>query len=300
MVSRKTSRVIALIVAFLLCSGWKWGREITDVQLLEEYRVRNLVRDSKGNLYRTPDLYGGAEVPIESSVDGVNWSEVGRVKALLTYSAWGSDLFIDGKDKFYFVCSASRRKGKMPEQVIIFSKSDDYGKNWSSPVPIFASHPDARGGYHPTLFVDSYGTIYVIWYAGDVMEDIYLAASQNGGNIWNSAERLRVGNNGSLAEGKDGTVYLTYVGGEGNCILYLSHTRDRGKSWHTEVTDQFAVLIKEPYLKIYKGAVYAVFQGWQPDVFSLIYGAEPEYHTYYIVSKDMGKIWSAPKQLDSK
>jgi len=277
---RNSKFIILLLILFVFC-GWRWGRGISNSQLKEEYENHFLVRDArdtKGNLYRTPKLYGGTEVPIEESVDkGKSWQEIGKVNVSLTYSAWGSALFVDKKDKIYFVCGGS----------IQFSRSTDYGRSWSTAVTI----PGSKG-YNPKIFVDSQGTIYVTWYAGrTLVRDIYLSVSQDGGRDWKT-ERLRQGNSISFSE-SDNTVYLSYVKEK---TLYFSYTRDRGKTWQTE-TMKFLVPMKDPYVKVYRGKVYLLFQGYKPDLLNIVPSSRVKYNLFLTTSGDMGKTWKGLKRL---
>ncbi len=275
-------KVTILALILFICSGWRWGRGISVSQLKEEHKnyfSLSSAKDSKGNLYRTPHLYGGNSVPIEKSIDnGKNWRKVGEVKCSLTYSAWGSSLFVDKKDKIYLVCGGS----------VQFSRSTDYGRSWSAATPI----PNGKG-YQPEAFVDSQGTIYVTWYAGrDIVRDIYLSISHNEGRRWKTPERLRQGEDAFFTE-SDNVVYLSYVRGK---TLYFSYTRDRGETWNTE-TFGFLVPMKEPYVKIHKGTVYLLFQGYKPDPFNLIPGSEAKYNLFFTTSKDMGKTWKGFERL---
>lgn len=274
-------KVVVLFLIFFILPAWRWGQGISNSQLKEEYENHFLIkdaRDTKGNLYRTPKLYGGTEVPIEKSVDnGKSWQEIGKVTTSLTYSAWGSALFVDKKDKIYFVCGGS----------VQFSSSEDYGRSWSTATTI----PESKG-YRPKIFVDSQGTIYVTWYAGrELVRDIYLAVSQDGGRNWRT-ERLRQGSSISFSE-NDKIVYLSYVKMK---TLYFSYTKDRGDTWHTE-TMRFLVPMKEPYVKVYRGKVYLLFQGYKPDLLNIIPSSRVKYNLFLTTSRDMGKTWKGLKRL---
>ncbi len=275
----RMKKFVVLILILFVFSGWRWGRGISNSQLKEEYENHFLIKDSKGNLYRSPKLYGGNSVPIEESVNGgKSWQEISKVNVSLTYSAWGSALFINKKDNFYFVCSS---------RSIQFSKSTDYGRRWSMAVTI----PESKG-YRPKIFVDSQGTIYVTWYAGrDIVRDIYLAVSQNGGRDW-KAERLRQGSSISFSE-SDNVVYLSYVKEK---TLYFSYTRDKGETWHTE-TMRFLVPMKNPYVKVYKGKVYLLFQGYKLDLLNIVPSSKVEYNLFLTTSPDMGKTWKGLERL---
>ncbi len=277
-------KVVVLFLIFFILPAWRWGRGISNSQLKEEYENHFLVRDAKdtkGNLYRTPKLYGGTEVPIEESVNGgKSWQEIGKVSVSLTYSAWGSALFVNKKDNFYFVCSS---------RSIQFSKSADYGRRWSTAITI----PGSKG-YNPKIFVDSQGTTYVVWYQsvrGQIVRDIYLSVSQNGGRDWKT-ERLRQGSSISFTE-SDNTVYLSYVKEK---TLYFSYTRDRGKTWHTE-TFGFLVPMKDPYVKVYRGKVYLLFQGYKPDLLNIVPSSRVKYNLFLTTSGDMGKTWKGLERL---
>lgn len=276
-------KVTILALILFICSGWwRWGRGVSISQLKEEYEnyfSLSSAKDSKGNLYRTPKLYGGNSVPIEKSIDnGKNWERIGEVATNLTYSAWGSSLFVNKKDKIYLVCGGS----------IQFSSSTDYGRSWSAATPI----PGSKG-YHPKIFVDSQGTVYVTWYAGrDIVKDIYLSISQNEGRNWKTPERLRQGEDVFFAE-YNNTVYLSYVRGK---TLYFSYTKDRGETWYTE-TMRFLVSMRKPYVKIHKGTVYSLFQGYKSDIFNIVPGTEVKYNLFFTTSKDMGKTWKGLERL---
>ena len=271
-------KVVVLLLIFFILPAWKWGRGLTVSQLKEEYENHFLSKDSQGNLYRTPRLYGGNEVPIEKSVDnGKSWQGIGKIGVALTYSAWGSALFVDRKDKIYFVCGGS----------VQFSYSSDYGRNWSTATTI----PGAKG-YHPKIFVDSQGTVYVIWYAGrTLVRDIYLAISQDGGRNWKT-ERLRQGEGGSFTE-SDNIVYLSYVKTK---TLYFSYTRDRGKTWSVE-TFRFLVPMMNPYVKVYRGKIYLLFQGYKPDLLNIVPSSRVKYNLFLTTSRDRGKTWKGLKRL---
>ena len=232
-------------------------------------------------------MYGGKSVPIEQSKDGgKRWVKIGEVRSNdITYSAWGSRLFVDKKDRLYFVYSSHK---------IYFSKSDNYGKAWSLPILV------SDKGDRPEIFVSSKGTIYVGWYTGRVKHDIHLAISSDGGNNWSSPERLRQGKGLFFTESDDGVVYLGYVGGKGNMVFYFSSTKDRGKTWQSKAVGQMLMPIKEPYLKVHKGIIYFIYKGLIPTISGLIPGGEVKYNIYLKVSKDGGERWEGSIKLDQK
>ncbi len=296
----KSLIVLFILVIFLLFgTGWRWSRGPNHKKLLNEYQNRKLVKDGRGNFYCTPASYGGNVIPIESSKDGKNWKKVGEVHSEITYSAWGSSLFVDREDRIYLVWSSSCRRSGLPQRVIYLSKSIDYGKSWSLPTPIFGSHPDVKGGFYPKVFVDSEKTVYVSW-RGVKSRDLYLAISQDGGRTWASVERLRVGKDICFTEGDDGKVYLGYVGGKVNTIFYFSYTEDRGKTWHTKTIGEMPLPMEKPYLKVYKGIIYLIYKGWVPTISGLMPGGASKYNVYLKVSKDGGERWEGSIKLDQK
>ena len=284
--SRIEATAIALIIIgcllFLFFSGCRSKSEL----LLNLYEEKNVVKDSEGNQYKIiykskfPHGYGCFIFLYKSSDKGKTWAKLSTVQIpddYLTYLVEESNLYISSNDIFYFVCARGN---------VIFSKSTDRGKTWSETNVVY----DREGIWHPIIFVDSQGVIYIL--CGKL-----LFTSDDGGMMWAQQDIKRSGKDPFFSEGENGIIYLTYVTGKRQNIIFLSYSKDKGKTWHTETTGELPVMIREPYITFVGRSIYLVFQGARPTISDLIPGSKLDYKIFYLKSNDRGKNWSKMTKL---
>lgn len=303
--NKKKIVLLGLVVAFIFCGfGWFGRKREKPPRILKQYEQQRVVKDSKGNLYQLPDLYGGEKVPVmRSSDDGKSWVTVGSARTYLTYSAWGSSLIIDREDNLYLSWSGVSMKAHTQEDLlyrfkaIFFSKSTDGGKNWGEQIVV---NNKEAAGMHPVIFTDSRKYIYMCWYKQLRRGMMYFSFSSDGGKNWSEVEELRSGEDAIFSEDSNGVVYLTYVGGEKKNIIFISYSKDGGKNWHTETTGELPVLVKEPYATRFGNTIYLIFRAWVPNIFEVMPDTKLTFNLYYVTSKDEGKTWSQMIKIEEK
>jgi Neuraminidase (sialidase) len=304
-VNRKFLTLLFLTTVSLLLCGFNWfGRgEKPLTKVIREYKEQNVIKDTKGNLYKITELYGGKSIPVlSSSDDGQNWKSIGSAETYLTYSAWGSALTIDKEDTLYLSWSGNSVAVETLTQenllsrfkAVFFSKSTDGGKTWQEQVIL---NNKETAGMRPVIFVDSKKNVYVCWYEGIIHGMIYFTYSSDGGKNWKEAESLRSGEDICFSEDSNGVVYLTYAGEKKN-MPFITFTEDRGKNWRTVTPGELRVLVKEPYSTSIGNTMYLIFQAWIPNIFEAMpQGDAPTYELHYFTSKDKGETWSKMQKV---
>jgi len=298
--NRKSLLFLCLIaIPFPLC-GFSWfgrSQEKPLDKLIKEYNQRGIVRDTRGNLYKIADRYGGKSIPVLRSSDGgKSWTSRGCVETYLTYNVWGSALTIDKDDNLYLSWSGDSVEAHRQEELqyrfkaIFFSSSTDGGKRWKKQLIV---NNKETAGMNPVIFVDSKKNIYLCWYGKPLQQMVYLTSSSDGGGSWRKIEDLRSGEDACFSEDSDGTVYLTYAGGEKKNIIFISYTQDGGESWHTVTPGELPVIVKDPYATRFDNTIYLIFHAWIPSILEAMpHAPEPTYQLYYLRSEDGGERWS--------
>ena len=144
--------------------------------------------------------------------------------ALTVVAAVGNTVYSAWQDGSYSFVASER---------ILFSRSDDGGRTFSSPEPL-----SIFGGHHPSIA--AFGTnVYVAWEQwtardspGAGAPDIWVAASADGGRAFGAAERL----DRDTYDSKDPHVVATSAGGfiawaDMHGDVYLAHTVGAGSPW---------------------------------------------------------------------
>ncbi|MBU0533602.1 MAG: exo-alpha-sialidase [Candidatus Omnitrophica bacterium] len=293
------------MISFFLCGcDWFRGGDKPLTKVIKEYKQQRVVKDTRGNLYKIAERYGGKSIPVlYSSDDGKTWKSAGSAETYLTYSAWGSVLTVDNEDTLYLSWSGNSAAVETLTQedllsqfkAVFFSKSTDGGKNWQEQIILNSKE---TAGTHPVIFVDSKKVIYICWYEKLFKGMIYFTFSSDGGRNWKEVESLRSGEDICFSKDSKGMVYLTYAGGEKKNMPFISFTEDRGKNWHTVTPGELKVLVKEPYTASIDDTMYLIFQAWIPNIFEAMpQGDAPTYELHYFTSKDRGETWSKMQKV---
>src|SRR5579864_8756559 len=169
------------------------------------------------------------------------------------------------EDKPYIVAdnTSSRYSGNLyvgwtqftlTKSVILFSRSTDGGKTWSSPIEI-STHEglprDDNGSVEGfTGAVGPDGTLYVVWADGN---SIVLAQSRDGGHSFSRSRKILdtapsyfdvedVSRSNGFPQigidprGKNGVLYVTWSDyRNGDVDVFCSTSRDRGRTWSPAV-----------------------------------------------------------------
>ncbi|RLG31612.1 hypothetical protein DRN98_06445 [Methanosarcinales archaeon] len=303
----KNSKIKAVVglslIGYLLgffFSGCGGKKEV----FVSQYKGRSIAKDSRGNqykiVYKSRPSYG-SDIFVYKSGDGQNWKEMGRIPSYgyETYEAWGYSLAYDeDKNILGFVCIGTG-KGK---KAVYFTKSLDNGKTWSNPVPINDDIWAQRT--YPKIAIKG-ENIFVAWVEESESfsskkerpSGIYFCSSYDFGESWSENVWVRGGEDFWIEADPEGGVYLAYVGGRNQNIIYLSYSEDKGKTWHTQTTDELPMVVRELYITLAGKSLYLIFQGVRPNVSHLIVGINPDYELYYLKSEDKGKTWSKITRL---
>lgn len=288
----KLKRLSWLTVAGMLtlfCS--ECGRQDGVRRALRQYQSRNVVKNSKGNLFRVADYR------LTYSEDGgKTWTKAGTIPAL-GYAVWGYSLACGEYDVLYFA-QAGWGKGT---KAIYVSRSSDGGRTWTDPIE--ANDETEAQRTDPEIACRG-ENVFVVWQetGGGPAEmsrpsGIYFSSSFDGGRTWDEDIWIRGGEDPSIIVGEDGNIYLTYVGGEKLNIMYISYSEDNGRSWHSETTGERLMIIKEPYVVLVGSTLYLFCQAALPSLSMVDLGSEIDFQTYYMTSKDRGKSWRTMVEL---
>lgn len=206
-----------------------WHEDYRPVIALDIDNVINVVWDARINLapqwhsVRFSRSNGGSTWTIPVNVSGVN--DVSRYSAIA----------IDSLNNIYVVW----REFLSPPLEIYFSRSTDFGVNWSASVLI--SNSITTGHQHPRIAADNAGNIYVIWRSYDneitYPYNVYFNKSDDYGITWSTAYKI-TNNGNSAASGIDvdssGNIHVTYVDNSFTVprVCYIRST-DQGVTWST-------------------------------------------------------------------
>lgn len=304
----KTEVKIALNFAGYLSVLFLLGCSERSEFLLNCYKERNVVKDSKGNQYKViykskfPHGYG-CDVIVYESADGKKWNEIGAIPThgYETYENWGYFLTCGENDILYFVC-AGTGKGK---KAIYFSKSIDNGRTWTKPIAV---NDDIYAQRNCPKIASKGKNIFIAWLEEPEIiltgehrpSGIYLCSSSDGGESWSKEVWVGKGEDFWIVVTEE-ILYLTYVGGRRKNIIFISYSKDRGINWHTKTTGELLMMVKEPYLISSGNTIYLVFQGTRPTFSAVISGFKKlKYEIYYLKSDDQGKNWSKIEKIKGK
>jgi hypothetical protein len=147
------------------------------------------------------------------------------------------------------------------ETDIFFTKSTDYGANWTAPTLVNSNGTtDSSEDREPQLAIDDAGNLLVAWHTDEniggagIDQDVYFVMSSDGGSTWTDPTLLN--SNGTTDEGDD--------------------------SWHA--------------LTVYGAGNWMVV--WQSDDYEYL-SAEGDGDVYFSVSNDFGTTWSASALLNT-
>jgi len=158
------------------------------------YSGRSMVRTPDGHLHLLYHEVQGSRRFIyqkSSSDDGATWSEAVQVDASLYHSGMPG-VAADQLGRLHAAWHA--RTGSSADQLAIYySRSDDGGTVWSTPVRI--SDLDAETDLlYAAVAVDPAGNPHVVWnsalYDDDYAGDVYYAHSADGGLSWSAAQQI--------------------------------------------------------------------------------------------------------------
>jgi hypothetical protein len=160
------------------------------------------------------------------------------------------------------------------ENDIYFSKSVNGGDDWSDPHIMVNTDAENENQEKPTIDVDSEGNIYVAWTdrRNAVDNDIYFAASFNGGANW-SNPNVRVDDsvsgrqsNPQLIVSNSGTIYVVWHDDRNtHNDIYSAYSINKGANWSKPdinvIDDTLGMTQRFPAIAI--GHTGPVFVAWQ-------------------------------------
>lgn len=187
-------------------------------------------------------------IAVFESTGGGTWQRVAKITSPITYGVWGYDMAVDADGGLYmtWVCGMYKADSPSPFKAVMFSRSDDGGRTWSTPIVV----NDLKQGQRsmPSMVVSG-ENIYIAWLDGrlalvqqsgqDLDRTLFFAASGDGGATWSAnacLERnvgLKTAHSGapSMVVGDDGGVYCAFFsmrrrdsgrGNEGGCWIAAS------------------------------------------------------------------------------
>lgn len=121
-----------------------------------------------------------------SEDSGRNWLLVTRVSDTEASEATADsvDIAVDAEERIHIVWHENQMPGGYPPTGVFYSRSDDRGQTWKSPVQLGAQY-----GARPAIVIVG-GVINVVWGSSNADKGRYFTSSHNGGNSWRPAQLL--------------------------------------------------------------------------------------------------------------
>jgi hypothetical protein len=131
---------------------------------------------------------------------------------------------------------------RFPMSALRFTRSDDGGAHWSSPVSVTDASTFGSYNFH-SLHVSRDGTVYVAWLDGrDGKSAAYMTRSTDGGRTWQPNVRIASGEacpccRTAIATGTDGTVYAAWRQVFAGSVrdIVVARSTDHGATWSEPV-----------------------------------------------------------------
>ena len=126
---------------------------------------------------------------IYSEDEGNSWSDVITYDS--DYSIYAHDLEVESEELYLALSIYAQNDDGEYDYKIYFSKSDDDGATWTTPVEVSDSDT-AKGNMYPRMDVDG-SNVYISWldgYPSTTDSSVYHASSSNGGTSFGAVSQL--------------------------------------------------------------------------------------------------------------
>ncbi len=150
---------------------------------------------------------------------------------------------------------------------------------------------DSAVSNHPDIVVDSNGNIHVVWTdTRDGDYGIYYCKSTDKGNMWHEAEKIDMGQGGSVAVDKIGTIYVAYFKYEcsGDYDIWCSKSKDNGSTWSKYKLVDTSSISSGPKIIVREDLIYVVWQDKRDN---------GKFQIYFKMSLDNGEHWGDDKRV---